>query len=87
MEASADQLLLNQNRKNAPFDKYKFVDKFMPSFNDALSYDFSPPLQLLNTNNEEIYSDWNMPCFKPEGIFSMKVYKPDSTIKHTMLIK
>lgn len=29
----------------------------------------------------------NMPCLKPEGYFPMPVYKPDSTVKYTLLIK
>lgn len=29
----------------------------------------------------------NMPCLKPQGLFSMPIYKPDSTVKYTMLIK
>jgi len=29
----------------------------------------------------------NMPCLKPGGYFPMLSYKPDSTVKYTMLIK
>ena len=28
----------------------------------------------------------NMPCLKPQGFFPMPIYKPDSTIKYTLLI-
>lgn len=28
----------------------------------------------------------NMPCFKPQGFFPMPIYKPDSTVKYTLLI-
>jgi len=36
---------------------------------------------------EEAYLSDRMPCFKPEGIFSMKVYEPDSSSTYTMLLK
>ena len=29
----------------------------------------------------------NMPCLKPQGFFPMPIYKPDSTVRYTMLIK
>lgn len=28
----------------------------------------------------------NMPCLKPQGFFPMPIYKPDSTVKYTLLI-
>jgi hypothetical protein len=87
-EATAEQFSVNGNKKSAPFDKYKFVDKFPGSFKDAgWSYDFLSPLQPLGKSNEEIYFGWTMPCFIPEGMFSMRVYKPDSSMKYTMLLK
>jgi hypothetical protein len=29
----------------------------------------------------------NMPCQKPQGFYPMPMYKPDSTVKYTLLIK
>ena len=29
----------------------------------------------------------NMPCLKPQGFFPMPIYKPDSTVSYTLLIK
>lgn len=29
----------------------------------------------------------NMPCIKPNGLFPMPIYKPDSSINYTLLIK
>jgi hypothetical protein len=29
----------------------------------------------------------NMPFYKPEGIFSMQIIKPDTTTQYTMLVK
>ena len=29
----------------------------------------------------------NMPCLKPQGFFPMPIYKPDSTVRYTLLIK
>ncbi len=29
----------------------------------------------------------NMPIYEPQGEFSMRIIKPDTTTKHTMLIK
>lgn len=28
-----------------------------------------------------------MPCLKPEGLFRMEILKPDTTLRHTMLVK
>lgn len=30
---------------------------------------------------------YNMPVYEPQGEFSMRIIKPDTTTKHTMLIK
>ena len=29
----------------------------------------------------------SMPCYKPEGVFSMKIVKPDTSSRYTMLIE
>lgn len=36
---------------------------------------------------EKAFVTDHMPCYKPEGLFSMRIIKPDSTMKHTMLVK
>jgi hypothetical protein len=28
-----------------------------------------------------------MPCWKPKGLFEMRIFKPDTSFKYTMLIK
>lgn len=66
-------------------------------FNDTLRNKRFLPLKLTDKNvsfgqnlNEIVKTPQtfdNMPCLKPEGYFPMPVYKPDSTVKYTLLIK
>lgn len=66
-------------------------------FNDTLRDKRFLPLKLTDKNvsfgqnlNEIVKTPQtfdNMPCLKPEGYFPMPVYKPDSTVKYTLLIK
>ena len=66
-------------------------------FNNPLKDKRFLPLKLTDKNvsfgqnlNEIIQTPQtfdNMPCLKPEGYFPMPVYKPDSTVKYTLLIK
>ncbi len=43
--------------------------------------------QLSNVRIKALQSQDNMPCLYPEGNFPMPIYKPDSTIRYTLLIK
>ena len=36
---------------------------------------------------EKTYVQDNMPCYEPDGIFSMRIIKPDTTITYKMLVK
>ena len=66
-------------------------------FNDTLKDKRDLPLKLTDKNlsfgqdmREIIQTPQafdNMPCLKPKGDFPMPVYKPDSTVKYTLLIK
>jgi len=88
-DARAEQFSAKQNKENDRFGKYKFDDKFPGSWSDRVgdSYSMSSVGPARSKNTEEVYSGDNMPCFKPEGMFSMRVYKPDSTVEYTMLVK
>jgi len=88
-DANTEQFLGKQNKKNDDFGDYKFADKFNDSRSDRGLDNFTMPRvgHVPDKISEEIYSGDNMPCFKPEGIFSMKVYEPDSTVGYTMLVK
>jgi len=54
----------------------KKVERFSASDNEWTSW---------TTGN--VYIPDRMPCYKPEGVFSMKIVKPDSTSRYTMLIE
>ena len=43
--------------------------------------------QLSNGKISAPHSFDNMPCLYPQGSFPMPVYKPDSTVKYSLLIK
>ena len=43
--------------------------------------------QLSNGKIKAPQSSDNMPCLYPQGSFPMPIYKPDSTVRYTMLIK
>ena len=77
---------------NEKFDylgNYKFADKFNGSLNDGVldSLAISTIKLELNKNTEKTYSVDNMPCVRPEGLFSMRVFKPDSTVTYTILVE
>jgi hypothetical protein len=88
-DTSTEQFSGKQNKKNNDFGDYKFDDKFNDSWNDRSLDNFTMPRagRMPGKISEEIYSGDNMPCVKPEGTFSMKAYKPDSTVEYTMLVK
>jgi hypothetical protein len=79
-----------QNKMNADFSNYKFVDKFSGSLSDRWrdSFNMSP---MRPAPSAEIYSGDNMPCvhpksgdempcLKPNGMFHMRVFKPKNGI-------
>ena len=54
----------------------KLVEPFL-SDNSSLS----------SSTTEATVAPAKMPCYKPEGVFSMRVIKPDSTMRYSMLVK
>ena len=78
-DATTEQFSVNPNKKNDVFGNYKFVDKFGGSLNDTVhdSFTMLPILPAPSKYTNEIYSGNDMPCLKPEGIFSIRIYKPD----------
>ena len=38
-------------------------------------------------DRSELNREYRMPCFVPKGNFTMRIHKPDPTIRYTMLIK
>jgi hypothetical protein len=68
------------SKKNEYLGNYKFADRFRRSMTDSVQ-DSSAK------NIEKADIQYNMPCLKPVGVFSMRIYKPDSTVTYTMLVK
>lgn len=76
-----------------PLD-YKFNQHPSNSFNidKYLKVQTSKTDKILNLKNNFAFTEdqntfYNMPCLKPEFKSNMPVFKPDSTITHTLLIK
>jgi hypothetical protein len=68
-----------QTTKSLDFDKFLKV----PELKINKGYDFKNNLALTKRQN----SFDNMPCLKPDIKSRMPVYKPDSTIEYSLLIK
>lgn len=43
--------------------------------------------RLVPKEQYEAVSEERMPCYKPEGAFSMRIVKPDSAMTYTLLVK
>lgn len=43
--------------------------------------------RLVRKGESENLSEERMPCYKPEGAFSMRIVKPDSAMTYTLLVK
>ncbi len=94
IDTSFKTLSLNNGTKSFRLSDSLDIKKM---FNDTLRDKRFLPLKLTDKNVsfgqnlKEIVktpqSIDNMPCLKPEGYFPMSVYKPDSTVKYTLLIK
>jgi len=54
-----------------------------PKFGDKNLYFHKNPVEIFM----QPQSLDHMPCLKPQGFFPMPIYKPDSTIKYTLLNK
>ena len=77
------------NERKKQFRAYNFTDKYGRSFNDKpwSSYPLLTREMALLENAESSYSADHMPCFKPTGIYFMRIYEPDSTVNFTILHK
>lgn len=69
---------LKENRASKGFNNLSLPNFPKKNFKDNFT-------QTKFTNNDKSYD--KMPCAVPQGYFPMKICKPDSTIKHTLLIK
>jgi hypothetical protein len=79
-EPDVEQFSFYPNKKNEYLGNYKFADRFRRSMTDSV--------QDSSTKNiEKADIQYNMPCLKPVGVFAMRIYKPDSTVTYTMLVK
>jgi hypothetical protein len=67
--------LLNKSTNDNGFLFPKLVDKNMTFGRDSVGI----------FNTQKTFD--NMPCLKPQGFFPMPIYKPDSTVRYTLLIK
>ena len=67
--------LLNNSFSDKNFLYHKFGDRKLIIGQD--------PIGII----KQLQSFENMPCLKPKGFFPMPIYKPDSTISYTLLIK
>ena len=67
--------LVNNYRNDKNFLYTKLADKNMTFGRESVEIFETPK------------SFGNMPCLKPQGLFPMPVYKPDSTVRYTLLIK
>jgi hypothetical protein len=80
LQPDTEQFSFYPNKKNESLGNYKFADKFSRSMSDTVQDSF--PKNIVKTDLQ-----YNMPCLKPVGVFSMRIYKPDSTVTYTMLVK
>jgi hypothetical protein len=67
--------LLHKPTNNKDFLFPKLADKNLTFVRDSVGF----------FETQKSFS--NMPCLKPQGYFPMPIYKPDSTVRYTMLIK
>src|SRR5690606_14639667 len=61
--------------KGNAFNDHKIVAPFLSNDNNLTSIP------------AKTFVQDNMPCYEPEGIFSMRIIKPDTTTTYTMLVK
>ena len=89
--------------QNAPLSDYldpntRFDSDISPDSLSILPWKYERPLffgkdaNLLTDanglNGHDYYqSVEKMPCLKPDGFFRMEILKPDTTLRHTMLVK
>jgi hypothetical protein len=71
-----------------PAPDYKKLPKPTGLWDDKTTEGFlSNNNQYTERTHEQAFVRDRMPCYKPAGVFSMRINKPDSTITYTMLIK
>lgn len=77
------------NKQNNNHGNYKFSDGLSLSLKDDVwSSPDRPTIGTRSLSKPDITaSESNMPCFKPQGTFSMRIYKPDPNVLYTILLK
>lgn len=69
-------LIFEKGIKANGFNNHKIVELFLPNDNKWAS-----------RMPAKTFVQDNMPVYEPQGVFSMRIIKPDTTTKHTLLIK
>lgn len=62
-----------------------FLKKKMPG-NHLLFYRKRGKKAIPPIMNKELAAIGKMPCVKPEGNFAMRIYKPDTTVKYSLVV-
>lgn len=86
---------INQRHKKDPASSDLPAFRFKPSPGYALAPPDDqkvndPALtgdRLVRRVESKNLSEERMPCYKPEGAFSMRIVKPDSTVHYTLLVR
>jgi hypothetical protein len=72
-----------------PFENKDFNGSWDTTMNFKSFNNSAPSIKWINPseyfNGSNFYD--NMPCRKPQGDFRMRIYKPDTSYKYTLLIK
>ncbi len=82
---------LSDSAQNAmiPFENKDFNGSWDTTMNFKSFNNSAPSIKWINPseyfNGSNFYD--NMPCRKPQGDFRMRIYKPDTSYKYTLLIK
>jgi hypothetical protein len=74
-----DTLDINQILMNPEYHKYLLIPKLA---NKDIRFGQLSNGKIISTSSLD-----NMPCLYPQGSFPMPIYKPDSTVRYTLLIK
>jgi hypothetical protein len=83
--------ITGDNRLNAviPFENKGFNESGDTTGNFQGFINSTPSIKWINPseyfNGSHFYD--NMPCRKPQGDFRMRIYKPDTSYRYTLLIK
>lgn len=77
------------NKQKDNLGDYKFSEGLSLSLKEEVwsSPDIPTIGTLPGSSLKKTASAYNMPCFKPQGTFSMRIYKPDPNVLYTILLK